>query len=186
VPACGGRPYAGDVGDIDASTWQAIGITLTLVGLVISFVVWKRRGAAAGLRGVAWSLLPAAAGLTGTLRLLWQIADLVVSWAARLVFSPVVWLGITLAGVSVVLFGVSAAMRSRGVGSASKAGRQSEVSGERSTAKAESLAQVPTQARGSKPKTKSAGQRKGGDVGDANDMGDMDDIEAILRRHGIS
>src|SRR4051794_10797340 len=191
VPACGGRPYAGDVGDIDASTWQAIGITLTLVGLVISFVVWKRRGAAAGVRGVAWSLLPAAAGLTGTLRLLWQIADLVVSWAARLVFSPVVWLGITLAGVSVVLFGVSAAMRSRGVGSASKAGRQSELSSERSTAQAESLAQLPTQARGGKPKTKtkSGGQRKGGDLGDANDtgdMGDMDDIEAILRRHGIS
>jgi hypothetical protein len=139
---------------------------------------------------VAWSLLPAAAGLTGTLRLLWQIADLVVNWAARLVFSPVVWLGISLAGVSVVLFGVSAAMRSRGVGSTSKAGRQSEVSNERSTAKAESLAQLPTQARGSKPKTKtkSAGQRKGdlGDANDTGDMGDMDDIEAILRRHGIS
>lgn len=177
------------MGDIDAATWQAIGITLTLLGLVISFLVWKRRGAAAGLRGVAWSLLPAAAGLTGTLRLLWQIADLVVNWAARLVFSPVVWLGISLAGLSVVLFGVSAAMRSRGVGSASKAGRQSELSSERSTAQAESLAQLPTQARGSKPKTKSAGRRKGGDLGDANDtgdMGDMDDIEAILRRHGIS
>src|SRR3954469_882507 len=83
VPACGGRPYAGDVGDIDASTWQAIGITLTLVGLVISFVVWKRRGAAAGLRGVAWSLLPAAAGLTGTLRLLWQGAGFFGDLAGR-------------------------------------------------------------------------------------------------------
>ena len=78
------------MGDIDASTWQALGITLTLLGLVISFLVWKRRGAAAGLRGVAWSLLPAAAGLTGTLRLLWQIANSVGNWAVRLVFSPVV------------------------------------------------------------------------------------------------
>src|SRR4051794_41664353 len=104
VPACRGPPYAGDVGDIDASTWQAIGITLTLVGLVISFLVWKRRGAAAGLRGGAWSLLPAAAGLTGTLRLLWQIADLVVSWAARLGVSPVGWLGITPGGGSGGLF----------------------------------------------------------------------------------
>jgi hypothetical protein len=177
------------VGDIDASTWQALGITLTLLGLVISFLVWKRRGAAAGLRAVAWSLLPAAAGLTGTLRLLWQVADLVVNWAVRLVFSPVVWLGIVLAGVSVVLFGVSAAMRSRRVGSASKGGRQSQLSSERSAAKAESVPQVPTQARGGKPKTKSAGQRKGNDVGGAgaaDDPDDMDDIEAILRRHGIS
>ena len=177
------------MGDIDASTWQALGITLTLLGLVISFLVWKRRGAAAGLRGVAWSLLPAAAGLTGTLRLLWQVVDLVVNWAVRLVFSPVVWLGIVLAGVSVVLFGVSAAMRSRGVGSASKGGRQSSLPSERSAAKVDSPAQFPTQARGSKVKAKSGGQRKGNDLGgagDADDADDMDDIEAILRRHGIS
>ena len=108
------------MGVIDASTWQALGITLSILGLVVSFLVWKRRGVAAGLRGVAWSLLPAAAGLTGTLKLLWQIGDSVASWAVRLVFSPVVWAGIVLAGVSVVLFGVSAAMRSRGVGSADR------------------------------------------------------------------
>src|SRR3954466_8186443 len=94
-----------------------------MLGLVVSFVLWRVRGPAAGLRGVAWSLLPAAAGLTGTLKLLWQIGDSVVSWAVRLVFSPVVWLGIILAGVSVVLFGVSAAMRNRGVGGARARGR---------------------------------------------------------------
>ena len=102
---------------IDASTWRALGLTLTVVGLLLSVVLWRRRGPASGLRAVAWALLPAAAGLTGTLRLLWQIGDSVVSWATQVVFSPVVWLGIVLAGVSVVLFGVSAAMRARGVGS---------------------------------------------------------------------
>jgi hypothetical protein len=167
------------VGIIDASTWQALGITLTLLGLVVSFLVWKRRGAAAGLRGVAWSLLPAAAGLTGTLRLLWQIADSVVSWAVRLVFSPVVWVGVALAGVSVVLFGVSAALRSRGVGSASKRERPSELPRERSSARAESSPPVPAQSRGRKSETKGKGK-------DAGDVEDMDDIEAILRRHGIS
>jgi uncharacterized protein (TIGR03382 family) len=101
---------------VDATTWQAVGVTLSAVGLVLSVLVWRRRGAAAGLRAVAWSLLPAAAGLTGTLRLLWRIADEVGSWAVRLVFSPVVWLGIVLAGVAVVLFVVSAALRSRGAG----------------------------------------------------------------------
>lgn len=155
------------VGVIDASTWQALGITLTLLGLVVSFLVWKRRGAAAGLRGVAWSLLPAAAGLTGTLRLLWQIANSVGDWAVRLVFSPVVWLGIVLAGVSVVLFGVSAALHSRGVGSGPKRARKAELPRQqRSSSKAEKVGGAPR--------------------ADDDNADDMDDIEAILRRHGIS
>ena len=57
---------------IDSSTWQAVGVTLSVVGLVLSALLWKRRGAATGLRAVAWSLLPAALGLTGTLRLVWD------------------------------------------------------------------------------------------------------------------
>jgi hypothetical protein len=165
------------VGNIDASTWQALGITLTLLGLIVSFLVWKRRGAAAGVRGVAWSLLPAAAGLTGTLRLLWQIGDSVVNWAVRLVFSPVVWVGIMLAGVSVVLFGVSAAMRSRGAGSsggrAAKSARKSDpaLPAERSTRKAQPVG---------------APDGKASKASKAGDDDDMDDIEAILRKHGIS
>jgi len=101
------------VNPVDATTWQALGVTLTVVGLLISVLVWRRRGAGSGLRGVAWSLLPAAAGFTGTLRLLWEIGDSVVGWATRLVFSPLMWFGIALAGVAVVLFGVSAAVRAR-------------------------------------------------------------------------
>jgi ribose transport system permease protein len=58
---------------------------------------------------VAWSLRPAAAGLTGTLKLVYDSGNGVVTWATRLVFSPVVWAGIALAGVSVVLFVVSGA-----------------------------------------------------------------------------
>lgn len=146
---------------IDASTWQAVGLTLTLVGLLVSVLLWKRRGPAAGLRGVAWSLLPAAAGLTGTLRLLWQIGDSVVSWAVRVVFSPVVWLGIALAGVSVVLFVVSGALRSRGVGTAA-----------RGTERGTELPAKPSRDRARRP-------------GPAVQDDDMDDIEAILRKHGI-
>jgi hypothetical protein len=101
------------VGEIDNATWQALGLTLTVLGLVASFLLWRRRGAASGLRAAAWSLLPLAAGLTGTLRLLWDVADSVVTWATRLVFSPVVWLGIVLAAVSVVLFVLSGVLRRR-------------------------------------------------------------------------
>lgn len=101
---------------IETTTWVALGGTLTLLGLVASAVVWKRRGATAGLRGAAWSLLPLAAGLTGVLRLGADIVDAVSSWAVRLVFSPTVWLGVMVAGVSGALFVVSGFLRRRGVG----------------------------------------------------------------------
>ena len=98
---------------IDAVTWQALGLVLTVVGLVLSAVVWSRRGPAAGLRGAAWSLLPLAAGLTGTLRLVAEVAGAVARWAARLVFSPVVWLGLVVAVLSALLFVVSGVLRRR-------------------------------------------------------------------------
>lgn len=148
-------------GTLDSATWQALGLSLTIAGLGISALLWVRRGPAAGLRGAAWSLIPLAAGLTGTLRLAWDIADSVALWATRLVFSPVVWLGIAVAGVSAVLFGVSGVMRRRGVGTGGK--KAAEASGPSGQAR-------PLPRSGSKP---------------AADP-EMEDIEAILRKHGIS
>src|SRR5215217_7805467 len=101
------------MGGFDNATWQALGLLLTLRGLGASALLWARRGAVSGLRGVAWSLLPLAAGLTGVLRLGWDITDSVLNWAARLVFSPVVWLGLVVLMTSVVLFVVSGVLRRR-------------------------------------------------------------------------
>jgi hypothetical protein len=145
---------------VDATTWQVFGLTLTIVGLLLSAAAWRRRGAASGLRGVAWSLLPAAAGFTGTLKLVYDIGEGVVTWATRLVFSPIVWAGIVLAGVSVVLFGVSGAMRARGVGRNGKTPKEPK--------------QV-SPGRSAPPATKSG----------SDDIEGMDDIEAILKKHGI-
>jgi hypothetical protein len=149
--------------DIDSSTWQALGVTLTLIGLLLSVLMWKRRGPASGLRAAAWSLLPAAAGLTGTLRLVWEIGESIVDWAVRLVFSPVVWLGIALAGVSLMLFAVSALLRSRGAVTAP-------------ATKPDADKQL-----GDRPSAPPAKRKAGND-----DIEGMDDIEAILRKHGIS
>src|SRR3954470_6383473 len=102
------------MGTVDAATWEALGLVLTLLGLVLSVVVWARRGPAAGLRGVGWSLIPLAAGLTGVLRLGWDVTHAVVDWAGRLVFSPVVWLGLVVAGASAACFVVSGLLRRRG------------------------------------------------------------------------
>jgi hypothetical protein len=152
----------------DNATWQALGLILTMLGLGASAVLWSRRGAVSGLRGVAWSLLPLAAGLTGVLRLGWEITDSVVSWAARLVFSPMVWLGLVVAAVSLVLFVVTGfASRRRGPEAkpaARPAKQKKALPSDRST--------PPATAQGA------------GGAGTAGD--DMDDIEAILRKHGIS
>ena len=166
---------------LDSATWQALGLMLTIAGLAVSAALWTRRGPASGLRGAAWALLPLAAGLTGVLELGWKITDSVVSWAARLVFSPVVWLGIVVAAVSMVLFVVSGWMRRRGTGGsratpAVAAGRGEPPAGalprRRSTTEATA---GPAAAKGT--------PKKGGSATGAGD--DMDEIEEILRRHGI-
>jgi hypothetical protein len=149
----------------DNATWQALGLVLTLLGLGASAFVWMRRGPVSGLRAVAWSLLPLAAGLTGTLRLAWDIIDSIGTWGARLVFSPVVWLGIVVAGVSLVLFVVTGVVRRRQGPRATKAvagdGRKAVTSGK-----------TPKAAKGQPQATPG--------------LEGMEDIEAILRKHGIS
>src|SRR3954469_22972613 len=98
---------------IDSTTWAALALTLTIIGAALSWVAFRRRGLAAGIRGLAWTLIPVAAWLTGTLKLAVNIVNDVTDWAARLVFSPTVWLGIIVAGASAGLVVISGLMRSR-------------------------------------------------------------------------
>src|SRR2546423_4419288 len=74
--------------------WLPLTAGLTLIGLIISFFVWRRRGAAAGLRGVAWSLLPLAAYLIGAIELLWRVGTPLRHLARAFGFSPQGWAGI--------------------------------------------------------------------------------------------
>ena len=150
-------------GGVDEVTWGALTLTLTAIGAVWTWFAFRRRGLASGLRGAAFTLLPPAAFLTGTLEMFTEIGGSVADWATHLVFSPVVWLGIVLAGVSVVLFGVSGAMRKRQLGSTEKADR-GEVA-----------------APGSKGEL-GASKRKGEPAIDD----EMAEIEAILRKRGIT
>jgi hypothetical protein len=154
---------------IDSTTWAALAVVLTIVLGALSYVAWRRRGPAAGIRGLAWALLPIAAWLTGTLKLAANIATDVANWAIHLVFSPVVWLGIILAGVAVLLWGVSGTMRSRGIGVRGKAAQ-------RATRKADRLRD-----RGAAP----VAARRTSAAHDPGDLDDLADIEAILKKHGI-
>ena len=152
----------------DNATWQALGLVLTVLGLGASGLVWVRRGPASGLRGVAWSLLPLAAGLTGVLRLGWDITDSVLEWAGRLVFSPVVWLGLVVTALSTVLFVVSGWMLRRN-GADDRAPRRSKG--------AAAAAGPGTPSLPAERSSKAAAAPGAGD--------DMADIEEILRKHGI-
>ncbi|CAA9365414.1 MAG: hypothetical protein AVDCRST_MAG72-2671 [uncultured Nocardioidaceae bacterium] len=105
---------------IDEVTWQVLTVVLTVSGLVASVVLWRLRGLASGLRGLAWSLLPVAALLTGTWRLIWDIGNAVASWGVRFVFSPVVWLGVGVAGASAALFFLTGVLRRRGAAGRSR------------------------------------------------------------------
>jgi len=92
-------------------SWLPLAGGLTLLGLILSWVAWRRRGAAAGLRGVAWSLLPLAAYLTGAIKMLWQMGAAIGDFASSFVFSPRVWAGVIVAGAAGVLFAVSGGLR---------------------------------------------------------------------------
>ncbi|MFD3688157.1 cellulose synthase [Nocardiopsis sp. NPDC058631] len=157
-------------------TWMTgliLGGGLTLVGLVISFVVWRARGAARGLRGVAWSLLPLVAGLIGLMNAIWQFVMSIVGILVGLLFNPAVWAGVALAGVAVVLYVVSGIMAARGVGTQprGKAPKEPKAGGGQGAA----AAGKPAAGQVGAPSKKSA----------ADDLSDLGDIEDLLRKRGI-
>lgn len=163
---------------MDETTWGALALVLTVLGGGYTWWAYQHRGTAAALRGSALTLLPVAAYLTGTLRLLGQIVDAVVSWATRLVFSPTVWMGVGLAGLSVVLYVIAGFMRDRGKGA------RPHVQSRRA-AEPKQTGQRPKKGRDlplpEAKSSKSSGSQSGPVLDD-----DLADVEAILRDRGIS
>lgn len=136
----------------------AISLGVTLAGLVISWGVYRRRGAGTGLRGAALSLVPLAAAMTG-----------VTEFFVDLAFSPVKWAGVAVGGLAVLLYLASGAMLSRRADAAPDGGKPAAGEGGRKSA-----------GRGAKPKGAVQGpERTGGDP-------EMAEIERILRDRGIS
>ncbi|WP_188194023.1 cellulose synthase [Nonomuraea sp. SYSU D8015] len=160
--------------DFTQIAWFPLCAGLTAVGLVLSFLAFRRRGAASGIRVAAWALLPLAAYLTKALQTLWNIGAAVVTFVTSLVFNPTVWAGVAVAGLSAVLFVVSGVMRGR------------KLSMGRKKTGGDTPAQQPVQpgankpaATAGKPKPAVTAQKAGGDD-------DFSDIEELLKRRGIS
>jgi hypothetical protein len=137
-----------------------ISLGVTLVGLVISWGVFRRRGAASGMRGAALSLVPLAAAMTG-----------VTEFFVDLAFSPVKWAGVGVAGLAVLLYLTSGAMLSR------RAEAGSDSAGGKAAARG--AAEPKAAGRGGKPRGAVGGGQPSGDP-------EMAEIEKILRDRGIS
>lgn len=83
--------------------WLPLCAGLTVLGLVLTYVVGRRRGYLSMLRGAAWSLLPLAAYLTGSIEMFWKIGAAIGQFAAGFAFSTEKWAGIGVAGVAALL-----------------------------------------------------------------------------------
>ena len=159
---------------MDEATWAALAAALTVAGLIWTWVAFRRRGAANGLRALGFTLLPAAAWLTGTLEMLSEVTGSVVDWATGLAFNVMTWAGIGLAGLSVVLWVVSGIMRDRQLARAQSSGGTAEDGS------------------GRQPRSTSASRRAGlpsssqGASSDPIVDDDMAEIEALLKKRGIS
>jgi hypothetical protein len=179
--------------------WLPLCAVLTGIGLVASYYAGQRRGYRAMARGAAWSLIPLAAYLTGSIQMFWKIGDAIGNFAAGFVFSPVKWAGIGVAAGAVALF-LATGGRQRRKAARLKAAERAEqkksaqaaaapsgaiAPGEQPTSALPAVA-IPAATRpvpartGPTAPAKRAGKTSGAPVDD-----DMKDIEDILRKRGI-
>ena len=150
----------------------AISLGATVVGLMGSYGAYRRRGAASGMRGAAWSLVPMGAYLTGTTKFL-----------ADLALSPSKWAGLIVVGLAVMLYMVSGVMLRRGAGQT--APDQTKNPGKGSAKGSAKGSESPRATKGP-ARRQSKGAIEGAKP-DASGLGDdMADIEEILKRRGIS
>jgi len=179
------------VSTYDNIAWLPLCGGLTGLGLVLSYLAYRRRGLGSGLRWAAWSLLPIAAYLTGSIEMFWKMGVAIGDFAKGFVFSPRVWSGIALAGLAVVLFVVSGPLRRRAVDR-----DQDKQAAESGSGATRALSQDPTgrgqlatrpgatrQPAASPAKAPAKGRKARNAADDDDDLGDVADI---LRRHGIT
>jgi hypothetical protein len=159
--------------------WLPLCGGVTGLGLVLSWLAWRRKGFAAGLRGAAWSLLPIAAYLTGAIEMFWKIGSAVGTFASSFVFSPRVWSGVAVAGLAFVLFvasGTARRHRSRRVPAPKQPAPTAGSAADRPAIEAGATTPMKP---AKTPKAKVAKRAASGDD-------EFGEIEEILRRRGIN
>jgi hypothetical protein len=169
------------------SVWSSIGgaicVAVTVVGLGLSWRLWRKSGATRGIRGVAWSLLPLAAYLTGAVGLLGRLVNAIVRFAGGFVFSPKSWAGVIVVGVAVLLFLTSGGLPLLNWRKA----RERRKAAAAASRDSDSRAAVPAArrrggAQAADPPAVGAPAAQG-PAGAGDD--DLSDVQEILRRRGI-
>jgi hypothetical protein len=178
--------------------WLPLAAGLTVLGLILSYAVWRRSGTRPALRVVAVSLLPIAAYLTGAIEMFWKIGVAIGQFGTGFAFSTAKWVGIGVAGLAIALFLAAGGRGARRVarekrkaararqdddaGVAAGGGRRDAIAGPSATAtRAAPAGAAPVPATRA-PRAPAKDSRKA-----AKPAGDDDlkDIEDILRKRGI-
>lgn len=180
--------------------WLPLAAGLTILGLILSYFAYKRRGLRPAMLGTAWSLLPVAAYLTGAIEMLWKVGAAIGQFGAGFVFSPMKWAGIGVTGLAFALFlaagGRTRRKAAREARDARKATRGDRKAAAEGTAAPSALAKPKTGSPGTEilptrrqqvPAERPAPAKPAKASGKAPlaDDDDMKDIEDILRKRGI-
>lgn len=176
--------------------WLPICAGVTALGLVLSYYVGRRRGYMSMVRGAAWSLLPLAAYLTGSIEMFWKIGDAIGHYADAFAFSAERWSGVGVAGLAALLFvSTGGKQRRRARRLARKSARSGQVrpaEDSAGTAAIPAARSADTVAAGdgstrtmdlAPAKPAKSGKGRGGAAAGVDD--DMKDIDDILRKRGI-
>lgn len=140
-------------------------VAIALLGVILAGLAWRRGSKGRVLQWAAVAIVPFGLYLTGFLSLLWKAAVALVQWAVRLVFSPTLWIGVSIVGFCVLLF-VIGGILARLSGDAKPREKRKKVSGG---------SDKPQVGRGSGPKK----------TGQAESDPELDEIEALLKSRGI-
>ncbi len=177
--------------------WLPLTLGLTILGLVLSYITYRRRGLRPAMMVTAWSLLPIAAYLTGATEMLWKIGAAIGKFGTSFVFSPEKWAGIGVTGLAVALFlaagGRTRRKASREARKAARADRGRAEAGGSSAPPALAKTRTgpgtqilptgrnPVPAERAPAATPAKASRRAAPAADD----DMKDIEEILRKRGI-
>jgi hypothetical protein len=174
--------------------WLPLAAGLTILGLVLSYLAYRRRGLRPALMGTAFSLLPIAAYLTGAIEMLWKVGAAIGQFGTGFVFSPSKWAGIGVTGLAVALFlAAGGRQRRRAAREARKAARADRRDEAGAPAAPPALAkaratpgtQILPVEREPVPVDRATASAKKSRKGALPDDDDMKDIEDILRKRGL-
>jgi len=152
--------------------WWPVAGALTLVGLVLTVLLWRRRGAGAGMRMLGVSFLPGAivlVGLQGVLKELWKS---LVRFATGLLFSPQIWVGVGMAVIAVLCILIGNRLTVRKL---KEVGGTTTVTGSK-----------PAVAGSGKSGTAAPKQVAAKNPREPTGLEGMEDVDEILKRRGIN